>query len=101
MPADTLRSLIAEGLKENARAKEARVALGLLSGGGPEHSILASLLCHYWSHWSEQEVLLYYRTLLYVPMEGCAMREGLQQHYDDPITGHFGARRTLELVARK
>jgi hypothetical protein len=44
VPQDTLRSLIAEGLKEDARTKEARMALGLLGGGGPEHSVSASLL---------------------------------------------------------
>jgi hypothetical protein len=101
VPLERLRSLIAEGLKEDARAKEARAVLGLLSGGGPEHSVSALLLRHYQSHWSEQEGLLNYRTLLYVPAEGGARREVLRQHHDDLITGHFGTRRTLELVARK
>ncbi len=73
----------------------------MLSGGGPEHSVLASLLRFYLSHWSEQKALLYYRTLLYVPKEGGARREVLRWHYDDRITGHFGTRRTLVLVARK
>ncbi len=36
---DMLRSLIVKGLKEDARTKEARVALGLLGKGGPEHRV--------------------------------------------------------------
>ncbi len=101
MPPDTLRSLIAEGLKTDSRAREARAALGLLDGGGLGQGFTASLLRHYQSHWSEQEGLLYYRTLLYVPADGGARREVLRRHHDDPIAGHFGARRTLDLVARK
>jgi hypothetical protein len=36
-----------------------------------------------------------------VLVEGGARREVLRRHHNDLITGHFGARRTLELVARK
>ncbi len=98
---DILRSLIAQGLKEDARAKEAHAAQGLLGIRGPEHIFLASLLQHYQSHWSEQEWLLNYRTLLYVPAKGGARQEVQRWHHDNPIAGHFGARRTLELVTRK
>ncbi len=48
-----------EGLKEDDCAREARAAVGLLGGGGPEHSVSALLLRHYQSHWSKQEGLLY------------------------------------------
>jgi hypothetical protein len=47
-----------EGLKEDTRTKEAHAALGLLGGGGAEHSVLASMLRHYQLHWSEHEELL-------------------------------------------
>jgi hypothetical protein len=77
---DTLRSLIAEGLKTDIRAMEAHTALGLLGREGPKQSILALLLRHYQSHWSEQEGLLYYRTLLYVPTEGGVRREVAREY---------------------
>jgi hypothetical protein len=77
------------------------MALGLLGGGGQEQSIVASLLWHYQLHWSRQEGLLYHRTLLYVPAEGCARREVLRRHHNNPIASHFGTHRTLKLVARK
>ncbi len=38
---------------------------------------------------------------LYVPAAGGALTEVLRRHHDDPIIGHFGSKRTLELVARK
>jgi hypothetical protein len=98
---DTLRSLITESLKEDAGAKEAHMALCLLGGRGPEHSVSASLLWHYQSHWSKQEGLLCYRTLLYVPAENGKRREILQQHHDDPIAVYFGAHCSLKLIARK
>ncbi len=69
VPPVTLRSLITENLKKNAHSVEARAALGLLDGGSQEESDSASSLHHYQLHWSEQEKLLYYKTLLYVPAE--------------------------------
>jgi hypothetical protein len=83
VPPDTLRSLIAEDLKTDIRATEARAAIGLLSGESPERSVSALLLRHYQSHWSEQEGLQYYRTLLYMPAEGGVRREVLRWHHDD------------------
>jgi hypothetical protein len=38
---------------------------------------------------------------LYVLAAGGACTEVLRRHHDDPITGHFSSKRTLELVARK
>ncbi len=92
VPSDTLRSLIKEGLEEDVRAKKARADLGLPGEGGPEHSVLASLLQHYQSRWSKREGLLYYIFLLQVPAEGGVRQEVLQRHHDNPITGQFCAR---------
>ncbi len=101
VPPDTLKSLIVEGLKEDTCAKEAHTALGLLGGGGLEHRVFASLLRHYQLYWSEQEELLYNKTLLYVPAEGCERQEVLRRHHNNLIAGHFGVHCTFELVARK
>jgi hypothetical protein len=38
---------------------------------------------------------------LYVPAAGGGFMEVLQLHHDDPITGRFGAKRTIELESRK
>jgi hypothetical protein len=52
-----------------------------------------------WSHSSDG--LLYYRGLLYVPNEGGARQKILQQHHNHPTAGHFGDKRTEDLVTRK
>jgi hypothetical protein len=38
---------------------------------------------------------------LYVPAAGGARTEVLRRHHDDPVAGHFGLKRTLELLAKK
>jgi hypothetical protein len=99
---DTLADLILEGQAEDHTAKEARTALGLPGGYcAEEHSVLATLLCQYQSHWQQHNGLLYYRMQLYVPAAGGARTEVLRRHHDDPIAGHFGVKRTLKLDARK
>ncbi len=101
VPPDTLCDLIQEGLAEDHTAKKARTALGL-PGGYPadEHSVPATLLRQYQSHWQQHDRLLYYQMQLYVPAAGGACTEVLWRHHDDPIAEHFGSKRTLELVAR-
>ncbi len=102
VPHDALYDLILEGLADDHTAKEARTALGLPGSYEAEnHSIPAVLLCQYQSHWKQHDGLLYYRMQLYVPAAGGARTEVLRCHHNDPIAGHFGAKRTLELVARK
>jgi hypothetical protein len=102
VPPDALYDLIQEGLAEDHTAKEARTALGLPSGyEAKNHSIPAVLLHQYQSHWKQHDGLLYYQMQLYIPAAGGARTEVLRRHHDDPITGHLGAKRTLELVARK
>jgi D-mannonate dehydratase len=102
VPPDALYDLILEGLAEDHTAKEARTALGLPGGYEAEnHSILTVLLRQYQSQWKQHDGLLYYRMQLYVPAAGGARTEVLCCHHDDPVAGDFGAKRTLELVARK
>jgi hypothetical protein len=102
VPPDALYDLILEGLAEDHTAKEARTALGLPGGyEAKNHSLPAVLLRQYQSHWKQHDGLLYYRMQLYVPAAGGARTEVLRRHHEYPITGHFGAKRTLELVARK
>ncbi len=102
VPPDALYDLIQEGFAEDHTAKEAHTALGLPSSYEAEnHSIPAVLLHQYQSHWKQHDGLLYYRMQLYIPAAGGARTEVLRRHHDDPIAGHLGAKRTLELVARK
>jgi hypothetical protein len=76
--------------------------MGLLgSYEAKNHGIPAVLLCQYQSDWKQHDSLLYYRMQLYVPAAGGARTEVLRRHHNDPIAGHFGAKRILELVARK
>jgi hypothetical protein len=102
VPPDSLLNLIREGLAEDYTAKEARTALGLL-GGFPakEHSIPTTLLRQYQNHRQQHNSFLYYQPQLYVPATGGGRTEVLWRNHDDPIAGHFGAKRTLELVSRK
>ena len=49
--------------------------------------------------WHVKNELLCYKQRWYVPL-GFLRWELLRQHYDDPWAGHFGPRRTLELLQR-
>lgn len=42
-----------------------------------------------------------YRGALYVPKDESIRQELLRIHHDDPLAGHFGSRRTAELLRRK
>jgi hypothetical protein len=48
--------------------------------------------------WSWSDGLLLYKNLMYVP-ESLRL-EVLRQHHDDPLAGHFGVAKTLELLSR-
>ena len=43
--------------------------------------------------------LLYHNHLLYVPVGACRTRV-LQNWHDDPLVGHFGVAKTLELISQ-
>jgi transposase InsO family protein len=102
VPPDTLRDLIRESLTDDLIAQEARTALGLPGGDSPnDRTVTATLLHHYQTHWRQHEGLLYHWKALYVPGAGRARTEVLRRHHDDLIAGHFGLRRSLDLVARK
>jgi transposase InsO family protein len=45
--------------------------------------------------------LLRYKGAVYVPNEASIRAEILSTHHDDPYAGHFGFKRTLELIQRK
>jgi hypothetical protein len=45
--------------------------------------------------------LFKYKDRIYLPEGGTARAQILRTHHDDPLAGHFGARRTLELIQRK
>ena len=51
--------------------------------------------------WHEHEGILHFDGKLYVPPEGGACAEVLWSNHDDPLMGHFGYARTLELIQRK
>lgn len=53
-------------------------------------------------HWrQDQQGLLRYKGAVYVPTEGAIRAEIIHMHHDDALAGHFGVRRTLELIQRK
>ncbi len=49
----------------------------------------------------DSQGLLRYNDLLYVPEEASVREELLKRHHDDPLAGHFGIDKTLELMSRK
>jgi hypothetical protein len=102
VPPDTLTDLILEGQAQDHTAKEAGKALGLPGGYlAEEHGVPAMLFRQYQSYWQQHDGLLYYQMQLYVLAAEGARTKVLHCHHDDPIVGHFGMKRTLELVARK
>jgi hypothetical protein len=61
VPPNTVADLILEDQAEDHTRMEACTALGLTIGNSAkEHSILATLLCQYQSHWQQHNGLLYY-----------------------------------------
>ncbi len=102
MPLNTLTDLILDSQAEDHTVKEVCITLGLPGGYlAEEHSILATLQCQYQNCWQQHDGLLYYCMQLYVLPSGGACTDVLRHHHDNPIAGHFGAKHTLELVARK
>ena len=52
--------------------------------------------------WSfDNEDLLRYKGQLYVPKDSALRQELISRCHDDPLAGHFGAAKTLELLRRK
>jgi hypothetical protein len=102
VPPDSLLNFIREGLAEDYTATETRTTLGLPGGFLAKiHSKLATLLRQYQSKWQQNNSLLYHRMQLYVLTDGGGSKKVLWRYNDNPIAGHFGIKRTLELVSRK
>jgi hypothetical protein len=51
--------------------------------------------------WSVRDGLLYRSGALYVPKVESICQELMRRHHDDPLAGHFGIEKTLELLQRK
>ena len=51
--------------------------------------------------WCKHEGILHFDGKLYVPPEGGARAEVLQSNHDNPLMGHFGYARMLELIRCK
>lgn len=49
----------------------------------------------------DSQGLLRYKDALYVPEEASVREELLRLHHDDPLAGHFGIDKTVELMSRK
>ncbi len=49
--------------------------------------------------WKDIEQVLYYQGFLYVLKVICS--ELINRHYNNPFVGHFGIKKTWELIARK
>jgi hypothetical protein len=50
--------------------------------------------------WSWHDRLLLHDNLVYVPQDAALRVELMQTHHDDPLAGHFGEAKTLELLSR-
>ena len=50
--------------------------------------------------WSVKDDLLFFHNRVYMPDERSVREELLKQHHDDPLAGHFGTKRTTELLSR-
>src|SRR5215471_4800150 len=50
--------------------------------------------------WSWQDELLLHDNLIYVPHDDALRVELMQTHHDDPLAGHYGVAKTLELLMR-
>ncbi len=103
MPPDNLKDLIRKSQHSESMAEAASLALQPLgTAPGDSRAVPEKKAEFYRKNWSHSsDGLLYYRGLLYVPNEGGARQEILRQHHDHPTAGHFGDKRTENLVTRK
>jgi hypothetical protein len=85
---DVSRPLL--GLIKEAQAEDSEVSRRLQEG--LDQSI----------HWTKDEAgLLHYKGRVFVPEEAALRQELLMLFHDDPLAGHFGIARALELLQRK
>ncbi len=91
LPSESLRDVIVTLQQKDAFVTEMhykRIPKGGTTVGSTDWSI-------------DEKNLLRYKGAVYVPNEASIRAELLQTHYDDPYAGHFGLRKTLELIRRK
>lgn len=53
------------------------------------------------SDWQMKGTLLYKNDAIVVPRDAALCSQLLRMHHDDPMAGHFGREKTLDLLARK
>ena len=87
---DSLLKEIAAATAEDAFAQDIKASLD-----HPSPTLSRSDL----NHFSVHDGLLFRDHLLYVPEGSCRTRV-LQECHDDPLAGHFGVGKTLELISR-
>jgi hypothetical protein len=87
---NSLLALLKDTQKEDALAAEVKNELkrAPVAGAKPAWTI-------------DHDGLMRYQGKAYVPPEGALRMEILRRNHDDPLAGHFGFRKTLELVKRK
>ena len=51
--------------------------------------------------WRVRDNILYYENRVYIPRDAELRREILRLHHDDKTAGHFGVKRTQDLIKRK
>ena len=49
--------------------------------------------------WQDIKQVLHYQSFLYIPK--LIHSKLINKHYDNPLTGHFGIKKTGKLIARK
>jgi len=87
-PSNNLLSLMSELQKRDAVAAERRKRLAEDPAGDANWTI-------------QEDGLLLFQGKAYVPREEALKAEIMKICHDDPLAGHFGQEKTLELVARK
>ena len=100
---------VAESLRENADASyQDDTRLGEPFGHdataekGPRDASAASARQGLQDNWSKgQDGLLRYKGRIYVPDENSVKAKLLMRYHDDPLAGHFGLDKTIELIQRK
>lgn len=90
-PTESLREVLLELQKSDPFVTEARYELEQSRKRAGSHV-----------KWARDAAgLLRREGAVYVPCESSIRAEVLRMHHDDPLAGHFGVRRTLELLQRK
>jgi transposase InsO family protein len=86
---EPIHEQILEAYPEDARAQRVVVTMGAPANERPE-----------WiTRWAEHNGFLHYEGKVYIP-DGVRLK-AMDLCHDDPLAGHFGTKRTLELIRRQ